>query len=62
MLNCWVTETNDTLCLSNSSTSLAKSDNERVQAINHVDNDDVNLAGSYVFQELLQGWPVGISP
>jgi hypothetical protein len=32
------------------------------QAVDHVDNDDVNLAGSYVFQESLQGWPVGISP
>jgi hypothetical protein len=30
VLNCWVTETNDTLCWSNSSTSLAKSANERV--------------------------------
>src|ERR1700747_2727595 len=29
VLNCWVTETKDTLCLSNSSTSLAKSANER---------------------------------
>ena len=31
VLNCWVTETKDTLCLSNSSTSLAKSANERVR-------------------------------
>ena len=31
VLNCWVTETNDTLCWSNSSTSLAKSASERVR-------------------------------
>src|SRR2546429_7595282 len=31
VLNCWVTETNDTPCRSNSSTSLAKSANERVR-------------------------------
>ena len=30
VLNCWVTETNDTLCWSKSSTSLAKSANDRV--------------------------------
>src|SRR6476660_7893223 len=31
VLNCWVTDTNDTLCLSNSSTSLAKSASDRVR-------------------------------
>jgi len=31
VLNCWVTETKDTLCLSKSSTSFAKSANERVR-------------------------------
>jgi hypothetical protein len=31
VLNCWVTETNDTLCLSNSSTSFAKSASDRVR-------------------------------
>ena len=30
VLNCWVTETNDTPCWSNNSTSLAKSASERV--------------------------------
>src|SRR6266436_1590316 len=30
VLNCWVTDTNDTLCWSNSSTSLAKSASDRV--------------------------------
>jgi hypothetical protein len=31
VLNCWVTDTNETPCLSNSSTSLAKSANDRVK-------------------------------
>jgi hypothetical protein len=31
VLNCWVTETNDTPCASNSSTSLAKSASDRVR-------------------------------
>src|ERR1700751_5186343 len=31
VLNCWVTDTKDTPCSSNSSTSLAKSANERVR-------------------------------
>ena len=31
VLNCWVTETNDTPCWSNNSTSLAKSASERVR-------------------------------
>ena len=31
VLNCWVTDTKDTVCWSNSSTSLAKSANERVR-------------------------------
>jgi hypothetical protein len=38
VLNCWVTETNDTPCASNSSTSLAKSASDRVrrsQALDH---------------------------
>ncbi|SMG63652.1 conserved hypothetical protein [methanotrophic bacterial endosymbiont of Bathymodiolus sp.] len=30
VLNCWVTETNETLCLSNKSTICAKSPNERL--------------------------------
>ena len=30
VLNCWVTETNDTLCASNTSTILAKSPSDRV--------------------------------
>ena len=35
VLNCWVTETKDTPCRSNSSTSLAKSANERVRRSTH---------------------------
>jgi hypothetical protein len=46
VLNCWVTETNDTSCASKSSTSLAKSASDRDQAIDLVDNDDINLAGA----------------
>jgi hypothetical protein len=46
VLNCWVTETNDTPCASKSSASLAKSASDRDQAIALVDNDDINLAGA----------------
>jgi hypothetical protein len=31
------------------------------QPVDLVDNDDVNLAGSYVFQKSLQGRPVGVA-
>ena len=31
VLNCWVTETNETLCLSNTSTILAKSMSDRLR-------------------------------
>src|SRR4030088_1144519 len=61
VLNCWVTETNDTPCASNSSTSLAKSANDLVQTVDLVDDDDVNLPGADVVQQSLQVGPVGRS-
>ena len=45
VLNCWVTETNDTLCWSNSSTSLAKSAKRAGQSVDLIDDDDIDLAG-----------------
>src|SRR3989442_14556461 len=54
VLNCWVTDTKDTLCRSNSSTSLAKSASDRVRRSTLVDHDDVDPAGPHVLQEPLQ--------
>src|SRR5258706_10353781 len=66
VLNCWVTETNDTPRLSKSSTSLAKSANDLVRRSTLLDNDDVNLPGADVLQQSLQigtvGRPTGVSP
>jgi hypothetical protein len=39
VLNCWVTDTNDTPCPSNSSTSLAKSANDRVSRASSILTD-----------------------
>ena len=65
VLNCWVTETNDTPCASNSSTSLAKSANGSGQTINLVDDDDIKLPAADIIQQFLQvgtiGGPTGIS-
>ena len=59
VLNCWVTETNDTPWASNSSTSLAKSAKRAGQAIDLVDDNDIDPVGSNVGEELLQGRAVG---
>ena len=59
VLNCWVTETNDTPWASNSSTSLAKSAKRARQAVDLVDDDDIDPVGSNVSEELLQGRAVG---
>src|SRR5215831_1455685 len=61
VLNCWVTDTKDTLCWSNSSTSLAKSANERVRRSTFVDDDHVDLAGAHVVEKPPQGRPVGVA-
>src|ERR1700739_4529136 len=61
VLNCWVTETKDTLCLSNSSTSLAKSATERVRRSTLQNDDHVDLAGPHVREQPLQGRPVGVA-
>src|SRR4029453_2249872 len=56
VLNCWVTETNDTPWASNSSISLAKSASERVRrsTLYH----DLDLAGPDVGEQTLQSRPV----
>jgi hypothetical protein len=61
VLNCCVTETNDTLCLSNSSTSFAKSASERCQSVDLIDDDHVDLAGLNVVQEPQKGGSVGVA-
>jgi hypothetical protein len=47
--------------LSNSSTSLAKIRQGAGQAVDLVDDDDVDLAGPHVLQEPLQSWPIGVT-
>src|SRR3954452_10553635 len=42
VLNCCVTDTNDTLCWSNNSTNLAKSARSR-QAVDLIDHNDIDL-------------------
>src|SRR3954470_7854817 len=56
VLNCWVTETNETPWASNSSTSLAKSANDLVRRST---DDDINLPGADVVQQSLQVGAVG---
>src|SRR5258705_1739886 len=60
VLNCWVTETNDTRWASKSSTSLAKSANDLVR------RSTFDLPGADVLQQSLQigtvGRPTGVSP
>src|SRR5271154_3307139 len=64
VLNCWVTETNDTPWASNSSTSLAKSASER-QAVDLVDDNNVELSRADIVKQSLQvgtvGGPTGVS-
>jgi hypothetical protein len=45
VLNCWVTETNDTPAASSRSTIRAKSARERVKPIDLIDDDGVDAAG-----------------
>ena len=59
VLNCCVTETKDTPWVSNSSTSLAKSAKRARQAIDFIDDNDIDPVGSNVSEELLQGRAVG---
>src|SRR6266536_2277661 len=59
VLNCWVTETNETPWASNSSTSLAKSANDRGQPVDLVDHHHVNASGPDIGQELLERRAVG---
>ena len=61
MLNCWVTDTNDTLLLVEQLDELGEVRQGPGQAVDLVDNDDVNLAGPYVFQQSLQRRPVGVA-
>ena len=52
VLKDWVTETNETSCWSKSSTSLAKSASDRVN------DNDLDLLGSDLFQQVLEGGPI----
>src|SRR5437588_8692485 len=61
VLNCWVTDTKDTLCRSNSSTKLGKIRQRSGQSVDLVDHDGVDLAGPHVLQEPLQGGPIGVA-
>jgi hypothetical protein len=57
VLNCWVTETNETPCASNSSISLAKSERAG-QAVDLVDDHDLDFPSTDVGEEALQRRPV----
>ena len=58
VLNDCVTETKVTPCASNTSTSLAKSISERLQAVDLVDHHHVDQPGLDVGQQALQGRPL----
>ena len=45
VLNCWVTDTNDTFCLSNNRMSWAKSASDLDKPVHLVDNHDVDFSG-----------------
>src|SRR5437660_7542439 len=58
VLNCCVTETNDTASASKSSTSRAKSAGDRVKPVDLVDDHDVDPAGWDIGDQVLQGGPL----
>ena len=60
-MNCWVTETNDTLVLVEQLDELGEVRQRAGQAVDLIDDDHVDLAGPYVLQEPLQGRAVGIA-
>jgi hypothetical protein len=61
VLNCWVTETNETSAASKISTIFAKSANDRVSRSTFVDHDHVDQVGLDVGQQPLKRWPFGRS-
>jgi len=58
VLNCWVTETNDTPLASKISTILAKSASESGGAIDLINDHDIDLAVADVSEQTLQARPV----
>ena len=61
MLNCWVTETNDTPVLIEQFDQLGEVGQRAGQAVDLVDDDDVDLAGPDILQQSLQGRAVGVA-
>ena len=61
VLNCWVTETKRHLLLVEQFDQLGEVGQRSGQAVDLVDHDDIDLAGSDVCQEPLQGRPVGVT-
>src|SRR5439155_15269084 len=61
VLNCWVTDTNDTPWASKISTSRAKSASERVSRSTLVDDDDIDPASLDVGEQALQSRPLHIA-
>jgi hypothetical protein len=62
VLNDWVTETKVTPFRSNTSTSLAKSISERAEAVDLVDDDDVDQPVLDVGQQPLQAGRSSVPP
>src|SRR5437762_11634871 len=60
VLNCWVTETNDTPWVSKISTSRAKSASERVSRVDLVDDDDIDPASLDVGEQSLECTPLDV--
>src|SRR5205807_4039349 len=61
VLNCWVTDTNDTPCASKISTSRAKSASERVSRSTLVDDDDIDPASLSVGEQSLECRPLDVA-
>src|SRR5690242_21822722 len=61
VLNCCVTETNDTASASKSSTSRAKSASESRQSVDLVDHDDIDPACPDIGKQTLQRWSLQIA-
>ena len=61
VLNCWVTDTNDTLVLVEQLDQLGEVRQRSGQPVDLVDDDDVDLAGSDILQQALQGRALSVA-
>jgi hypothetical protein len=61
VLNCWVTETKDTPCWFEQLDQLGEISQRASQAVDLVDDDDVDLSGSQILKQPLQRRAVGVA-